>query len=186
MRLPDADPATSPELAEAYAKFAGTRGFVSNVMKSFAHAPAGLSAIVDLGSYCRYGTELTELQKELAILITGRGVAYAWHHHAPLGRAAGLTEAQLATLREGHVPEGLDEKDAALCEYVLAYAALKGVPQPVFARMAALFTPRQLTDVNIIAGYYLCVASSIIAMEVQPEPPQLRDVGTSFHQQARR
>ncbi|MGG5823073.1 carboxymuconolactone decarboxylase family protein [Falsiroseomonas sp. HW251] len=183
MRLPDADAAQSPELDAVYAKFRGTRGIVSNVIKSFGHAPAGLSVIVDLGTYCRYGTQLSELQRELVILITGRGVAYAWHHHAPLGLAAGLTPAQLEALREGRVPDGLAEAEAALCDYVLAYAALKGVPQPVFARLLACFTPRQVTDVNIIAGYYLCIASSIIAMEVQPEAAAVRDAGVSFHQQ---
>jgi 4-carboxymuconolactone decarboxylase len=182
MRLPEADPAASPELDAAYAKFRGTRGIVSNVMKSFGHAPAGLSAIVDLGAYCRYGTDLTELQRELVILITGRGVAYAWHHHAPLGLAAGLTEAQLDALRAGAVPDGLAEAEAALCDYVFHYAALKGVPDTVFARMQASFSPRQLTDVNIIAGYYLCIASSVIAMQVQPEPATVRDAGVIFHQ----
>lgn len=186
MRLPDADPAQSPELAAAYAEFLRTRGIVSNVMKSFAHSPAGLSAIVDLGSYCRYGTDLTEKQKELVILITGRGVAYAWHHHAPLGLKAGLTEAQLQALRDGQVPDGLEEAESALCAYVFAYAALQGVPQPVFARMQAAFSPRQITDVNITAGYYLCLASSIIAMEVQPDAPQVLDAATNFHATAER
>jgi 4-carboxymuconolactone decarboxylase len=185
MRLPEADPAQSPELEAAYAAFRGTRGIVSNVMRSFGHAPAGLAAIAELGRYCRYGTALTELQKELVILITGRGVAYAWHHHGPLGLQAGLTEAQLEALRAGRVPEGLSEADTAICEYVLAYSSLKGVPEPVFARLAALLTPRQITDINIISGYYLCIASSIIAMEVQPDPVQVRDAATGFHQAAR-
>ncbi|WP_372624695.1 carboxymuconolactone decarboxylase family protein [Falsiroseomonas sp.] len=185
MRLPEADPDTSPELAAAFAAFRRTRGVVSNVMKSFAHAPAGLAAIVELGSYCRYGTELTELQRELVILITGRGVAYAWHHHAPLGQQAGLSEPQLQALREGRTPEGLSATDAAICDYAFAYAALKGVPEPVFARLAALLTPRQITDINIIAGYYLCIASSIIAMEVQPDSPGVVEAGTSFHRGAR-
>jgi 4-carboxymuconolactone decarboxylase len=181
MRLPEADPARSPELEAAFAEFRRTRGIVSNVMKSFAHAPAGLAAIAGLGRYCRYETALSELQKELVILITGRGVDYAWHHHAPLGLKAGLSAAQLAALADGRTPEGLSETDTALCDYVFAFAAMQGVPQPVFARLAARLTPRQLTDVNIIAGYYLCIAASVIAMEVQPDPPEVRDAGTSFH-----
>ena len=186
MRLPDADPAASPELAAAFAEFLRTRGIVSNVMKSFAHAPKGLGALVDLGSYVRYGTDLTELQKELVILITGRGVDYAWHHHAPLGVQAGLSEAQLTALREGRTPDGLSEIDSAICDYVFAYASLKGVPDAIFARLAALLTPRQITDINITSGYYLCVASSIIAMQVQPDPPKVMEAATGFHASAAR
>lgn len=186
MRLPDADPAASPELEAAFAEFRRTRGIVSNVMKSFAHAPAGLRAIVELGSYCRYGTALSELQKELVILITGRGVPYAWGHHAPLGLQAGLTQTQLDAIRAGTVPQDLAPEDAAIADYVLAYTALKGVPEAVFKRLAGLVSPRQITDINIIAGYYLCIAASIIAMEVQPDPPRTLQEAASFHQGAQR
>jgi hypothetical protein len=107
VRLPEADPAASPELERAFAEFRRTRGIVSNIMRAYAHAPAGLAALAELGRYCRYDTALSELQKELVILITGGGVAYAWHHHAPLGLRAGLGEAQLDAIRRGEVPEAI-------------------------------------------------------------------------------
>jgi 4-carboxymuconolactone decarboxylase len=180
MRLPDADPTQSPELAAAFAEFLRTRGIVSNVMKSFAHAPAGLSAIVQLGSYCRYETALSELQKELTILITGRGVAYAWAHHAPLGRKTGLTERQLAALKDGKLPTGLSAADTALAAYVLEYGALKGVLDATFQALAAHFTPRQITDINITSGYYLMIASSIIGMQVVPDSTDVTHAGVAF------
>ncbi len=185
MRLPEADPAASPELERAFAEFRRTRGIVSNVMKAFAHAPAGLAALAELGRYCRYDTALSELEKELVILITGRGVDYAWTHHAPLALKAGLTGAQLDAVRRGAMPEGLPEADRALCDYVLAFAALRGVPQPVFAAMQAHFTPRQITDVNLIAGYYLAIAATIIGCEVQPDPPAAVAAGAEFHGRGR-
>jgi 4-carboxymuconolactone decarboxylase len=180
MRLPDADPAQSPELEAAFAEFLRTRGIVSNVMKSFAHAPAGLSAIVRMGSYCRYETALSELQKELVILITGRGVAYAWAHHAPLGLKAGLTDQQLAALKDGTVPPGLSAADTALAVYVLEYAALKGVSDAAFQALAAHFTPRQITDINITSGYYLMIASSIIGLQVMPDSTDVTQAGVRF------
>ncbi len=179
MRLPDADPARSPDLVEALARFRTSRGIVSNVMRSYAHAPRGLSRISDLGGYCRYETELTELQRELVILATGRGVAYAWHHHRPIARNLGLSDAQLDSLLAGAVPEGLGPAEGALVEYVMAYAALRGVPQPVFDALRAYFSPRQITDVNITAGYYLCIASNVIAMEVTLDPPQVVEDGAA-------
>ena len=181
MRLPEADPAQSPELEAAYTEFRRTRGIVSNLMKSFSHAPGGLRAIVELGTYCRYGTQLTELQKELVILLAGRGIPYAWHHHAPLGRKAGLSEPQMDAIAAGTVPSGLDDADAALAAYVLAYTTLKGVPQPVFDRMVAQFSSRQITDVNIIAGYYLMVAASMVGMEIVPDPDSTIVQAVSFH-----
>lgn len=184
MRLPDADPAKSPALEAAFAAFRRTRGIISNVMKSFAHAPEGLAAVAELGRYCRYETDLSEKQKEIVILITGRGLDYAWAHHAPIGLKVGLSQAQLGQIRAGAVPDGLDETDAAIAAYVLAFTTLKGVPEAVFRRLAARVSPRQITDINIIAGYYLCLAGSIIALEVVPDPPQVLAAGASFSQGA--
>jgi 4-carboxymuconolactone decarboxylase len=181
MRLPDADPAKSPELDAAFAAFRSTRGIVSNVMKSFAHAPAGLAAIAELGRYCRYHTALAEVQKELVILITGRSVPYAWAHHGPLGLRAGLTQTQLDAIRDGRTPAGLSATDEAIADYVFAYTTLRGVPEPVFARLAAALSPRQITDVNIIAGYFLMVAASIIGMQVDLDPPQAMQAAVGFH-----
>lgn len=180
MLLPEADPAETPGLAAAFEDFRRTRGIVSNVMRSFAHAPAGLSAIVELGGYCRYGTDLTELQREMVILITGRGVDYAWGHHGPIARKAGLDQEQLDAMRAGGVPPRLGPAETVLAEYVLAYSALKGVPADLFARMSQHFTPRQITDVNITSGYYLCLASSILGMQVQPDAPQVLQAGADF------
>lgn len=185
MRLPEADPAASPELARAFAEFRRTRGIVSNVMRAFAHAPAGLAALAELGRYCRYDTALSELEKELVILVTGRGVDYAWRHHAPLGRKAGLTEAQLEAIRAGTVPGDLAPAHRALAEYVLAFAALRGVPEPVFAALRAHYAPRQITDVNLIAGYYLAIAATVIALEVEPDPPEAIAEGAAFHARGR-
>jgi alkylhydroperoxidase family enzyme len=181
MRLPDADPAASPELARALDEFRRTRGIVSNIMKAFAHAPAGLAALAELGRYCRYDTALTELEKEVVILITGRGIDYAWMHHGPLGLKAGLTQAQLVAMRAGTVPEGFTPAQRALADYAFAFASLRGVPDQVFAALKAHYSPRQITDMNLIGGYYLCDAATMVAMEVQPDPPASVAAGIAHH-----
>jgi 4-carboxymuconolactone decarboxylase len=186
MRLPEADPSQSPELEAAFAAFRRSRGIVSNVMRSFAHAPAGLAAIAELGRYCRYEAALSEMQRELVILITGRAVPYAWSHHAPLGRRAGLSEAQLAAIQAGRMPEGLSPTETTIAEYVFAYTALRGVPEPVFARLRAVLTPRQITDIGIIAGYFLLIAANVIALEVETDPLEVLQQGTRFHAEGTR
>ncbi|MCX7371306.1 MAG: carboxymuconolactone decarboxylase family protein [Alphaproteobacteria bacterium] len=179
MRLPPADPAADPELAEALARFQASRGIVSNVMRSYGHAPRGLSLLAEIGAYCRYGTALSELERELVILTVARGVAYAWHHHRPIAAQLGLSEAQLDALWDGQVPAGLDAAQAALVRYVMAYATLRGVPAAEFEAVCAHYTPRQVTDMNVTAGYFLCIASNVIAMEVALDPPRVIVEGTA-------
>src|SRR6478672_3110225 len=104
-RLPPLDEDADPELASVFAEIAGSRGWVSNVMRALAHAPEGLRRFASLGDYARYRSGLSDRQREIVILITGRNVGYAWTHHAPLGRQAGLSDSEVDAIGAGRVPD---------------------------------------------------------------------------------
>ncbi|HEY8611814.1 MAG TPA: hypothetical protein VIL69_11050 [Roseomonas sp.] len=171
--LPPADPTTDPRLAALFDRVAASRGWVSNAMKSFAHAPEGLNLFSALGHYGRYGTALTELQRELVILLVGRGVPYAWAHHVPLGLQAGLTQAQIDAIQAGQVPESLSDADRSLCSYVLCFLAGQGTSSSIAEPLLRHFSPRQVTDITLLAAYYLALGNSILALGVQVEPPEV-------------
>ncbi|MFH5927014.1 carboxymuconolactone decarboxylase family protein [Roseomonas xinghualingensis] len=173
MLLPPADPSSSSALAAMFDRVAASRGWVSNAMKSFAHAPEGLGVFSAVGHYSRYGTALTELQRELVILLVGRSVPYAWGHHVPLGLQAGITQAQIDDIAAGRVPETLPEPDRALCAYVLSFLAGRGTGAEVAGPLLAHFSPRQVTDITLIAAYYLALGTSILALGVELEPPEV-------------
>src|SRR6476659_9075740 len=111
-RLPSLDESSNPELARVFAEIASSRGWVSNVMRALAHSPEGLRRFAALGDYARYRTRLSDRQREIVILITGRGVPYAWTHHEPLGRQAGLTEEEVGSIHAGCVPDSFGGQDA--------------------------------------------------------------------------
>jgi len=142
-------------------------------MRAFAHAPEGLNVFSAVGHYGRYGTALTEVQRELTILIVGRTVPYAWAHHVPLGLQAGISQGQIDALAAGKVPEDLPEADRALCAYVFAFLAGKGTPAAMAEALRASFTPRQITDITLLAAYYLALGTSILALGVEVEPPEI-------------
>lgn len=183
--LPDAMEHGPPETREAFRKVAASRGFVSNLLRSLGHAPQGLSLYTALGHYGRYGTELTEVQRELVICLMGRNVPYAWAHHAPMAVQAGLSEAQMETLKSGRTPDGLPDADRALCEFVLAFGTLQGVPGERWDALNRHFTPRQATDIALLAAYYLAAASLIIGMGVQLEPPDVLAIEVAWQRQPR-
>jgi alkylhydroperoxidase family enzyme len=160
-------------LAALFDRVAASRGWVSNAMKSFAHAPEGLNLFSALGHYGRYGTALTELQRELVILLVGRGVPYAWAHHVPLGLQAGLTQAQIDAIQAGQVPESLSDADRSLCSYVLCFLAGQGTSSSIAEPLLRHFSPRQVTDITLLAAYYLALGNSILALGVQVEPPEV-------------
>jgi alkylhydroperoxidase family enzyme len=150
-----------------------SRGWVSNAMRGFAHAPEGLAAFSAVGHYGRYGTRLTEVQRELVILLVGRGVPYAWAHHVPLGLQAGITQAQVDAIGRGEVPSTLEPADAALCRYVLSFLAGGGTAPDLAQEMLRHFSSRQVTDITLLAAYYLALGTSILALGVEVEPPEI-------------
>ena len=100
-KLREVDLKANPEIAEAFNRLEASRGWISNLMRSIAHAPEGLQRYQALGHYARYDTELTEAQKELVVCTTVRNVSYGWEHHAPLAKQCGVTDGQLALLKAG-------------------------------------------------------------------------------------
>ena len=175
-RLPDVDLTASPETAKVFERVAASRGWVSNLMRSLAHAPEGLARYSALGHYVRYGSELTEVQRELAIVATVRGVDYGWVHHSGLARQIGVTEAQLDDIRQGRAPADLGPAERALCDYVFALTALRGVPDGALESLREHFTPRQIVDIALIGAYYMAAGTLILGLGVRIEPPDVLQI----------
>jgi alkylhydroperoxidase family enzyme len=169
-RSPDSE---DPEAAAVLERVAASRGWVSNALRSLASAPEGLRVFSAVGHYGRYGTALNEIQRELVILITGRGVPYAVAHHTPLGLQAGLTRAQIDAVLAGETPGTLSAADRVLCDYVFAFLAGKGVPDALAAALNAHFSPRQVTDISLLSAYYLALGTMLLAFGVEVEPPEI-------------
>jgi hypothetical protein len=132
------------ELDATIQTIAERHGYVSNLMQTLALAPQGLAAFAALNDYICYDSSLTELQRQLAILVAVRDVHYAWTHHAPLGLAVGVTEQQLLLLRDGRVPTDLGAAEWGLCDYAFEISAGRRIPQRVAEDVRANFSPRQI------------------------------------------
>jgi len=186
VRLPPVDEHSNPELAAVFAEIAGSRGWVSNVMRALAHAPEGLRRFAHLGDYARYHTTLTDRQREIVILLTGRGVDYARIHHAPLGRQAGLSEAELEAIGVGRVPDSFRGQDAALAQLILEVTSGKAVSAASFAAAEHELSPRQITDAVLTSAFYTMIAMVIGTMEVALEPADQLDVEQSWQRRRSR
>lgn len=184
-RLPDPTPESAPDTAAVFARVAASRGWVSNLLTSLGHAPEALARFSALGHYGRYGTELSERQRELVICIVGRNIAYAWAHHAPLALDCGVTEAELTAIKAGLTPEGLGDADQALCDFVFAFTSFGGVPEPVWQAISGSFTTRQATDIAMLSAYYLAAGSLIMGLGVQVEPPEILQIERDWQKRPR-
>jgi 4-carboxymuconolactone decarboxylase len=142
-------------------------------MQTVALAPDGLAAFAALATYARYGSQLTERQKQLAIIIALRDVHYGWAHHAPQARAVGVTEDQLQRLREGRTPRDMGATERALCDYAFEITAGRRVPLRVAEQMHAHFTAPEIVDIVLVVAHAMSVAALAIGLDVPIEAPEM-------------
>ena len=164
-RIPPAEAKDNPELEPVYAEIKATRGYVSNALRSLGHAPGGRVHFARVGEYVKYKTDLPERLRELAILTSARGIAYAWTHHRPLAIQAGIDAAAVEQIGEGKVPAALPARDQALVAFVMALGDIK-VTDAIMDAMKRHFSPRQIVDVAMSATYYGALGRMVVALGV--------------------
>ena len=169
-RLPAVDENVSPDAAAVFAEIKKTRGTVSHVLRSLGHAPQGLRAFAGYGEYVRYRTTLSGRVRELTILSLACGNQYAWTHHAPFALKEGVTQAELDQLNAGTLAPTLSGPECAAIAYAREFAHGGNVCDATFARLRSEFGERGVTDVTLLCGYFIALASVINALRVELEP----------------
>jgi 4-carboxymuconolactone decarboxylase len=174
--LPEVDPRKNPELEQVYAEITHSRGWVSNAMKSLAHAPEGLRRFAHFGDYARYRTDLSERLRELAIVTIAHQVSYAATHHAALAVQAGIPKEAVEEILAGRVPSILPDNERVAVRYVLEFGSPDSVSDATFAQMRAHFSERAITDLTLIAAYYLAYGTMIKCFRVELESKDKLDI----------
>lgn len=123
--------------------------------------------------YMRYSTRLwdvlPERERELVILATARALehAYEWHQHVRLGRAAGVTDAEITAVTDGD-PAALDDRDGALVAYARGVAL--GDPRDAdHDRLRAHYDVGTVVGVAMLVSHYVATARTLDAVDVEPE-----------------
>jgi 4-carboxymuconolactone decarboxylase len=119
----------------------------------------------------RYETSLTGRTREIAILL----VAAHWNSvferdaHESVGRAAGLTEDELATLQRGSVPALVDAQELACAE--LVHAMLAGdIGDDDWVRLVTLVGHPTVFELSTLVGYYATLALQLRIFRVDGAP----------------
>lgn len=170
-RIKPMNPEGNQQLAATYRRITETRGYVSNILASLSHAPAGLDAFARYGEYVRYGTELPGRVRELSVLALAAGNQYAWSHHHPPALKAGVTQQELDSLESGGALSAtITAPEKAAIRYAREFGHGGKVTDETFAEVKGHFSERQITDLTLLCGYFMALGSTINALRVELEP----------------
>lgn len=170
-RLPLLDGAEHPELAQLIRDQRGGR--LLALYRVLLHSPGVARAWLDFFTVIRQQCTLGDRLRELAILqvAVANRARYEFDQHVPFALRAGLTPADIESLREDRLPGAWTGADLAVLAYADAMTRSVQVPDAVFEAVRAHLPPGELVELTATVGGYNMVSRFLEAMDIHEEPP---------------
>jgi alkylhydroperoxidase family enzyme len=146
-------------------------GTVAGIYRTYARHLAMDQPRTRVSEHIRQQSTLSVRIRELLIIRIGVlcRSEYEWAAHAPAGRRAGLTDADIQRIVDGPGTAG-DPVDNALLRAVDELYRDAVVSDATWRELAAVFDSRQLLDMLITIGGYRMVSMALNTFGVQLEP----------------
>lgn len=130
------------------------------------------TALQELGSAIRYKSALTARAREIAILELSvlRRAEFEWYAHERVGKAAGLTDAEIAALLTGDAVPTFDARETLVRDLVRTLVRERDLDDAAFEAAEKTLGRRGLMDVIALTGYYDLLALSLRVWRT-PLPP---------------
>jgi alkylhydroperoxidase family enzyme len=149
------------ELADMSQSFAAKL----NVYRTMAHHPALVRAWADLRAHVVLNNVLGDEFSEIVILRIGHhwNSIYEWTHHVVRGRAVGLSDARIESMRGA--PANMAAKDRVLAEAVDALLTSGRLPRAQHAPLIAAVGEKGVLDIMATIGMYTTLAFIVNSFE---------------------
>jgi 4-carboxymuconolactone decarboxylase len=144
----------TPEARTVADRIAESRGEVSRPFQLLLHSPALAERVAELGHLVRSGSCLTDADRELVTLATGRaiGCSFVWVSHLDPATAAGIPPETIATLQRD--PAGLAERQRVLVLFADELCGTGTVSEETFDAARKLLGTQGIVELALTIGYY--------------------------------
>ena len=150
---------------------------VLNIFRTLAHSPKALTRFLEWGGYIlSKRNSLPEREREIAILRTGFncGSGYEWTQHKAIGLAAGLSEAEIAAIKQGPDEPAWSAIDRAILTACDELTRDFFVSDATWAALAPLGDKGRM-DLVMTIGQYTQVSMMLNSFGVQLDEGQTLD-----------
>ena len=140
----------------------------ANIFKTLVRHPGLFRRWLPFGGKLLAG-KLPARDREVLILRTAINcrAPYEWAQHVRIGRAVGLTDAEIELIEEG--PAAWDGPGALLLRAADELHATSTLSDPTWTALAEVYDEQQLIEVPMVVGHYHLVAFTLNALGVQVE-----------------
>jgi len=151
---------------------AGPRAAVPPPVHVWLKSPGLADNAHKLGAHVRFGTQFTQRQTEIAILMTARywTAQFEWAAHVRLAREAGLPQEVIDAIAERRTPSFSDPDEQLVYDFCRDYYDDHRVDDATYERVVARFGDKGIVDLAGLIGYYSFVSVTLNVFEV-PTPP---------------
>ncbi len=163
---PLSDAELTPEQEEVLKPF---RPRVFNIFRTLVRAPKALDRFNQWGSYVlSRRNDLEPRDREIVILRTGYlcRSGYEWTQHAIIGKREGLTDGEIARIKQG-ADAGWSAADAALIRAADELHAGQFIGDATWKALGEHFSEKQRMDVVFTAAQYTQVSMLLNSFGVQ-------------------
>lgn len=165
-----ADAAVDDDIAALLDGMKAPSGERLNIFGTLARHPGLFRKWMQFGGKLLVG-KLPARDREILILRTGWNCRseYEWGQHVTIGRAAGLTDAEIDRIAQGPDAGGWSDADALLLRAADELHADAVLSDATWKALAARYDDMQLIEVPMLVGQYHLVAFTLNSLGVERE-----------------
>lgn len=156
---------------EHYDSIAESRGRIVAPFAVLLNSPDLAGRVADVGAYIRFESELSDRDRELAILTTAReqACAFEWAAHVPIATDAGVEETAIEAIEARRDGEDLDPAASDLIAFCRELLAENRVSASTYESVHTRLGDRGVVELVATVGYYSMIACVLNAFEVLPD-----------------
>jgi len=126
------------------------------------------------GRQVLFRSSLSPRERELVILRVGWrcGAAYEFHQHTRIGKAAGLTDAEIERVKSGPDAPDWTALESALLRAVDELHDDSFIGDATWKQLSNHYDTQQLIDLVFLVGHYTMIAMALNSLGVQIESGQ--------------
>jgi alkylhydroperoxidase family enzyme len=142
----------------------------NNLVRTTFNNPDLHRGFASLAGRVHMASHLSPAVREYAVLRTAAklGATYQWANHVPVARDAGLTDKEIAALRDRDL-DALTPEQARIARFAEAVEE-RTVDDALWAEMSAHYSPVELLDLTMLVAFYGLASRVTLALDVPLDP----------------